>query len=358
MSSEEHLLLSSFIKKIHKDLRTTAETQGVEKAWSNHCKNENALQEYAQCMKRLATEHWDKKHKGDIKNSRNAWIIHQARTYFENEIYLAKRQKELTEKEKNHLMCSVKTSQFQTPYKLLDVGSCYNPFKNVENIETTAIDIGPASSDVYKCDFTSLNLTDLNEPMDSIISKNSCPPIQKNSSNSVINTKSKGEHNQDRSYDVDETLDCNVISSMCKESFDIVVFSLLLEYMPCSKLRFQCCVKAYHLLKYEGILIIITPDSKHQTSSNVQIMKQWKQTLQVIGFKRIKYEKLTHIHCMVFRKSCLVNQINEDILSLGELLIPQDSNETKSEGVVLNTPGERGEDECVAQDFTLLPSQS
>uniref|UniRef100_A0A8D8PVU1 S-adenosylmethionine sensor upstream of mTORC1 n=1 Tax=Cacopsylla melanoneura TaxID=428564 RepID=A0A8D8PVU1_9HEMI len=372
MSSERHLLLSSFIKKIHKDLRTNSETLGVDRAWKEHCKNESALKEYAQCMKLLATQHWDKKHKEDAKNSRNAWIVHQINDYFLNKIYLARRKKEATEKEMNCLTCPVKTSDFQEPYSLLDVGSCYNPFKDVVNFVTTAIDICPATDDVFKCDFLNLSTLDPikddvqpREPKscrDNIQMENLDLPSETDPENLL------GELGEPKRKHVP------CIKSIHCESFDVVVFSLLLEYIPCSKLRFQCCVKAYHILKHEGILIIITPDSKHQTSPNVQIMKKWKLTLQEIGFKRIKYEKLTHIHCMIFRKSSLVPEINDVLLSQGELAIPQDFNKNSSENnendkrsndsdtrpesqcVSINDSGTKAESQCVSNDFMSLPS--
>lgn len=264
-------------------------------------------QEYAKSMAQLATEHWDKKHKDDIKHSRNAWIVHQIKDYFTN-VYISRRQKELREREINELSCDMKFSEFQTPYNLLDVGSCYNPFKNIDDFSTIAIDICPANVDVFKCDFINLTVNKF------------CNNKSNNSTMSDYTTEEEEEPRPKRPRNSEP----NLIESMIEESFDVVVFSLLLEYIPCSKLRFQCCVKAYQLLKYEGILIIITPDSKHQTSPNVKIIKQWKIVLESIGFKRTKYEKLTHIHCMVFRKSCLVKKFKESSSVQSELLIPQD----------------------------------
>ena len=37
--------------------------------------------------------------------------------------------------------------------KLLDVGSCYNPFSQFEDLEVLALDIAPALPTVIKCDF-------------------------------------------------------------------------------------------------------------------------------------------------------------------------------------------------------------
>lgn len=92
-----------------------------------------------------------------------------------------------------------------------------------------------------------------------------------------------------------------VIRCLRKESFDVVVFCLLLEYIPSPKQRFICCKKAYDLLRLNGLLCIVTPDSKHQ-NANVHLYKLWKITLGFLGFSRVKYEKLTHFHGMIFRK--------------------------------------------------------
>ncbi|KAL1456369.1 hypothetical protein WDU94_001102 [Cyamophila willieti] len=284
-------------------------------------------------MKLLATQHWDKKHKEDTKNSRNAWIVHQINDYFSNKIYLARRKKEATEKEINCLTCPVKTSDFQEPYTLLDVGSCYNPFKDVGNLVTTAIDIYPASDDVFKCDFLNLRTLDFVKDEAQLRDSNKANGCRDNIifENLDLSAEIDPENKLCELGETERKKQVSCIRSIYCESFDVVIFSLLLEYIPCSKLRFQCCVKAYRLLKHEGILIIITPDSKHQTSPNVQIMKKWKLTLQEIGFKRIKYEKLTHIHCMIFRKSSLLPEINETLLSQGELAIPQDFNKSNSD---------------------------
>ena len=37
--------------------------------------------------------------------------------------------------------------------RALDVGSCYNPFGNVDFMDTSAIDLSPANPNVHKCDF-------------------------------------------------------------------------------------------------------------------------------------------------------------------------------------------------------------
>ena len=60
-------------------------------------------------------------------------------------------------------------------------------------------------------------------------------------------------------------------------------------------------------------------------------MKDWKQSIEHIGFQRCCYKKLDHIHCMVFRKTVH----REDYSKLTDLscnmYIPQDTNTTLSD---------------------------
>lgn len=86
-----------------------------------------------------------------------------------------------------------------------------------------------------------------------------------------------------------------------RECFHTVVFSLLLEYFPAPYQRWICCEKAHDLLMYNGILVIVTPDS-HKQHRNAHMMKSWKIAIESLGFKRCRYVKQEHLHCMVFRK--------------------------------------------------------
>ena len=145
---------------------------------------------------------------------------------------------------------------------LLDVGSCYNPFGTSSMFEVTAIDLNGIPEKVARCDFLNLH---------------------------VGAEKTLSEDKQE-------------ILQLPASSFDVVVFSLFLEYLPCPKQRYACCRKAYDLLQPRGILLIVTPDSKH-VNANAKLVKSWRYVLSTVGFMRIKYEKLRHVHCMIFRKS-------------------------------------------------------
>lgn len=278
MATEAHLKLSEEIKSVHRILREKTKEIGPENAWHEHLKCTGALRSYAQAMEQLAVNHWEqndlKEGNEQCRRNRIFWSVNYCRAYFFDDCLKAairdreKRILSLIRSDTEGLDVWIKSkciSIVDSKLKLLDVGSCYNPFKKFEDFDVMAIDISPANDEVAFCDF-------LNVPVLSM---------------------STVSHSKD---------DPKVVSGLPNECFDVIVFSLLLEYLPTSEQRIICCRKAYNLLKTEGVLIIITPDSNH-VGVNAKLMKTWRYTLALMGFNRIKYEKLDHITCMVFRKA-------------------------------------------------------
>ena len=177
--------------------------------------------------------------------------------------------------------------------RLLDVGSCFNPFQEFTEFDVTAVDIAPAVDEVFECDFLNVNVAD------------------------------------ERSQSTENPRE---IIGLPRAHFDVIVFSLLLEYLPTSDQRIACCEKAYRLLRKEGLLIVITPDSKH-VGANAKLMKTWRYALALMGFQRIKIEKLQHITCIVFRQALSpevakrwARMHKEDYMNY-KIEIPQDFND-------------------------------
>lgn len=300
MANVQHLELSNFIKKVHENLRNDSKKLGTDKAWNEHCTKHEVLVQYAAAMHELASKHWESNYAKDNATafSRINWICNYCNFYFYGNEILRQRIREQEIGIKLNLVTEIEIGKYEK-IKLLDVGSCYNPFKAFPCFDVTAIDIAPATEDVFLCDFLNVDIA---------------------SESAIISSGN--------------------VTRLQESSFNAVVFSLFLEYLPSPEQRRICCQKAYDLLTLEGLLIIVTPDSKH-VGANAKIMKSWRFNLARLGFSRIKYEKFSHIHCMAFRKSLKSNiasrwaDLQDSALFYHKIYIPQDCNTEENTNVTI-----------------------
>lgn len=276
-------------------------------------------------MHQLAQEFWQKNNGARSDLCRIQWVVKESEDYFyhggcekalEKESKLSQRYFENPINNLNAIFEGEKLT-----LKLLDVGSCYSPFSTFSNFNVTAIDLVPATEHVLKCDFLKV-----------IISKE------------IKNIQSP-------------------CTTLPEGFFDIVVFSLLLEYFPSAQQRFTCCKNAYELLKPGGLLFILTPDSKHATA-NSKVMKSWRLALAALGFLRVSYQKLKHLHCMAYRK-CADAQVAKHWFHLQQcpgkveelLYIPQDFQENREVSGSEESEEERtdADNNLLADNFSNMP---
>lgn len=275
MASEEQLAVSEQVKKVHLWLRTRSQEVGADQAWQEHLERKDVLQGYASAMKTLAEKYWAKNNQAERKTyCRIEWVRTVLVDYFQNGV----REKQIL-KENTRLKIDGTPDIHTGKLKLLDVGSCYNPFKTFEFCETYAIDLCPASPDVKQCNFLDIEVS--SDPL----------------------------------WYTDH------VSKIPADFFDVVVFCLFLEYLPAPEQRLNACKTAWEVLKPNGLLLIITPDSNHATA-NSSLMKSWKLALTQIGFIRFRIEKLKYLYCMAFRKTEYVEKYKVELVP--EILIPQD----------------------------------
>nr|XP_033814749.1 S-adenosylmethionine sensor upstream of mTORC1 [Geotrypetes seraphini] len=313
--------LSGVVKSVHRRLRRKYREVGdFDKIWREHCEDEETLCEYAVAMKNLADNHWKKTCEGE---GRIEWCRSVCQEYFLN----GGKRKALEKDERragfdrsmtspvlkdlrpakcedfahsNLRITAEELFHLSGRIRLLDVGSCFNPFLKFEEFLTVGIDIVPAVESVYKCDFLNLQLQ---QPLQ--LAQDAVEAFLKQLK--------------------------NPIDSLPGELFHVVVFSLLLSYFPSPYQRWICCKKAHELLVLNGLLLIITPDSAHQ-NRHAMMMKSWKIAIESLGFKRLKYSKFSHMHLMAFRKTSL--KTTNDLVSRNYpemLYIPQDFNNMEDE---------------------------
>lgn len=287
----EHQDLANFIKSVHINLRLRSREIGPESAWEEHCKDRQTLEKYAATMKELATVHWENNSRIHSEQSGILWVIDKCNWYFFGEgkgLFISKEMKMAS---RFQVTCDFCDGFVGKKISLLDVGSCYNPLSDFPNFVTTAIDLEPADKSVLKCDFL---LVDVGDQM--LVEDNS------------------------------------VCKQLPKVGYEAVLFSLLLEYMPSPRQRLAACEKAVRLLKKGGLLLILTPDSKHATA-NSRLARQWRLALASLGMWMLTTEKLKHLRCFTFVKAH-DKQIMDDWLTLQKvdvpleeaIAIPQDKN--------------------------------
>lgn len=247
---------------------------------------------------------------------------------------------------------------------------------------------------VYKCDFLNLELQDLQHTKQDTCPCRSCdetktknPELQSSSKeldNMCITSLEKRTLTQQKSTTTSLQFDKHVTNSddlnladsflegrtkmlylesflkegkqvkiLPSEMFHVVVFSLLLSYFPSAIQRWECCRKAYQLLRPNGLLLIITPDSSHQ-NKNAAMMKSWKTGIESLGFVRWKYEKQTHLHCMAFRKVAPCHSCNRSNGDAEMMYIPQDFQEEEVEDCFVDWRSEE-DDSVIMECFSELP---
>lgn len=263
MTREEHQELVAVIRSVHEKLRLDYQTNGDgDQVWRDHCEDIETRSKYAESMHQLATTIWPYK-------DRIEWCYHTMREYFFGgslEHSLRRHYRKMGQPCSESILEQAREvlGLAEEKVRLLDVGSCYNPFSAYADVDALAIDLTPATEDVIQCDFLKLMVV---------------PRKDKKLAGSVKTP----------------------LESLPESSFQAVVFCLVLEYLPSCTQRWSFCRKAALLLKPNGLLFIVTPDSKHQ-QRNAAMIASWRRALEHIGLLRVRYEKRQHLHCMAFRK--------------------------------------------------------
>ncbi|XP_077528836.1 S-adenosylmethionine sensor upstream of TORC1 isoform X2 [Haemaphysalis longicornis] len=264
MTREDQQELVAVIRGVHEKLRLDYQTNGDgDRVWRDHCRDSETRRKYAESMLQLATSVWPYK-------DRIEWCYQTLRWYFfegglEHSLQRHHRKMGLPSSDSVLEQARRELALASGKVRLLDVGSCYNPFGAYSDIDALAIDLTPATKDVVECDFLKLRVVP--------------GPIEVS----------------------DRTPRTTPLEALQEGSFEAVVFCLVLEYLPSCVQRWSFCRKAAALLRLNGLLFIVTPDSKHQ-QRNAAMIASWRKALEHIGLLRIRYEKRQHLHCMAFRK--------------------------------------------------------
>jgi hypothetical protein len=235
---------------------------------------------YARAAERVGRREW--------AQASNEWMIQQIRSYFRGHRVAAARD--------GRGMSLLATGDgSERRLKLLDVGSCHDPLRAWSDelqMDVTAIDLHPSPTAplVQKCDFLELELLPAGSS-----------PIT-------------ASEMQDVGAQALRALPC--------AAFDVVVFSLVLSYLPTAALRHLALTKARALLVPGGLLLVVDPKSiapggaargsgprdsgrmgrqEFKLDELPPILQGWVHALVPVGLELMHYNRVTQTHCLVFR---------------------------------------------------------
>jgi len=158
------------------------------------------------------------------------------------------------------------------PLRVLDVGSCYNPFAAYPDLSVTALDLCPADPSVWACDFLQCELAPGAPPP-------AGPPTGR-------------------------------LSVLPEGYFHVVILSLVLSYVPCPLQRAAMVAKARRCLAEPqaggGLLLLVTPHSSDRYAAAAapraqSRMQRWRGPIEALGFQLVRYDRLPVVHLLAFR---------------------------------------------------------
>lgn len=182
---------------------------------------------------------------------------------------------------------------YEVRLRVLDVGSCYGPFegkhvlcyspvsaKDVATatghnaslqaseccLDVVSLDLAPyEGSSVLQCDWLSVPILECDDEH---------PEMIVTSSSSV-------------SPDCDglSSLPPPAVTRIAASSFDVIIFSLVLSYLPSTEMRFEAIAQAHKALREYGLLIVIS--TRTQGPRSAKWIDDWIGAIESIGFERI-----------------------------------------------------------------------
>ena len=286
----------------HRAMRAECATaEDADEAWDRcvSARDERALKSYAEAAKEVGNRAW--------VLSALTWVVDSIGAYFgdasESEKALAESTREVSwavaNKRRAKRLAKALGASFEdamtevegdgamgTPARgtsdveLLDVGSCWDyfgthhtqPWPRGLRVTTTACDLQPSTKTVLACDWLRVKM-------------------------------SEDETTIDAPGDDEEF---HRLVSVREHSYHALVFSLVLSYVPTASQRGEMVRRARLALMNRGmgLLFIITPhstDKGHCPHKSLPILKEWRESIEALGFERVIYERQRSLHCLAFR---------------------------------------------------------
>ncbi len=275
-----------------------AEDPMVTAAWRAATSDASALREYADAAGKIGSRRW-------VRDGID-WCVGTSRTFFREgggsnlarreatRLSYASRGLPLEPSLASAIVAAAEARGGPPPQqriRLLDVGACQSLFDGYDDIDPLAVDLcpHPAHPSVLQCDFLELGVTERCTPP-AILPSNDFP--------------------------------AGALASLPAASFDVVVLSLVLSYLPLPRLRGAMIAKARRLLPTpdppscdeaaprtasfrRGLLLVVDTFSLDQRRASSRAdsgsyLRRWVEAVEGLGFTFLRHTLLPRSHALAF----------------------------------------------------------
>ena len=292
---------SALIRSHHRFLREQSKLHGVKRAWSETASSgtgSERLRSYARAMKAIATK--------PFAQQGIMWTVERMVAHFAASPSVTPIQTlQGSQKAGDDSVCP----RHRRRVKLLDIGSCFNPYRlvprdHLQNIEldVVALDLCPAHESVFECDFLELQVGAAGSEA-VVLPPRLPPPVA--SSASV------------------PSVSCERLMQLAAGDFDVVTICLVLSYLPSPRQRAAMLRKAIRLLRRQsvsslppaientreqatavpGLLLILTPHSVQRQRcphTNQPMLQLWQKSIEQMGMRRIRHDELSAVYALAY----------------------------------------------------------
>ena len=197
--------------------------------------------------------------------------------------------------------------------RLLDVGSCFNPFAAYPSLEVTAVDLEPRHHSVYAADFLSVDVTEEGV-------------TQVQTQGRVVGVDA--EEQEGEKQHPPRHRGCR-LTALLRYSYHGVVMSLVLSYLPSAREREDMVAKAREVLVHGrpeqphagGVLMIAEKASVFPSSGTLysRFVATWKRALGRLGFSVVRYEVVLCDDKRMHLMACRVANFEDATATLKEV---------------------------------------
>lgn len=210
---ERYIQYKEINKEVFERITSHHKEVAASGSWDEAIGNETNLEKYSDAATKMGEKQWVK--------SGNHWMENRIIDYFRNggkQRSIARSLRRNMSTEEDSIIDMEDTDSIPEKIRLVDVGSCYNPFTSSPSshlFSVIALDLFPADKSVYKCDFLSLIISDASIREESIV---------------IIGDKKRKREEESIVTAVDKS--DQTLTSLPATSAEAVTFSLVLSYLP------------------------------------------------------------------------------------------------------------------------------